>query len=92
LGLEKHFASRILQPAVHTQTAGADGNVSYLILPSGITPYFTSLGWYYSDYYQQHRNGVKIDTIVSPNREGLRHGIDEILLAALDCLIVTTDG
>jgi hypothetical protein len=35
---------------------------------------------------------VKIDTIVSPNREGLRHGIDEILLAALDCLIVTTDG
>jgi hypothetical protein len=25
LGLEKHFASRILQPAVHTQTAGAEG-------------------------------------------------------------------
>ena len=69
-----------------TQTAGADGDVSYLTLPSGITTYFTSLGWYYSDYYQQQRNGVKIDTLVSPTREGLRHGKDEILLAALDCL------
>jgi C-terminal processing protease CtpA/Prc len=74
-----------------TQTAGADGNISYLTLPSGITTYFTSLGWYYSDYYQQQRNGVKIDTVVSPTREGLRQGIDEILLAALDCLTGADD-
>jgi hypothetical protein len=69
-----------------TQTAGADGNVSYLTLPSGMTTYFTSLGWYYSDGYQQQRNGVKIDTVVSPTPEGIRQGKDEILLAALDCV------
>ena len=69
-----------------TQTAGADGNVSYLNLPGGITSYFTSLGWYYGDGYQQQRNGVRIDTIVSPTIEGIRQGKDEILLAALDCL------
>jgi len=69
-----------------TQSAGADGNVSYLSLPGGIISYFTSLGWYYADGYQQQRNGVKIDTVVTPTRAGFRHGNDEILDAALDCL------
>jgi len=68
-----------------TQTAGADGNISYLTFPGGLYTYFTSLGWYYADGYQQQRNGVKIDTIVSPTREGIRQGKDEILAAALDC-------
>ncbi len=70
---------------IGNQTAGADGNVSYLTLPGGILTYFTSLGCYYADGYQQQRNGVKIDTIVSPTIEGLRKGIDEILQAALNC-------
>jgi hypothetical protein len=69
-----------------TQTAGADGNTSDLTLPGGISTSFTSLGWYYADGYQQQRNGVKIDTIVSPTVEGIRQGKDEILVAALDCL------
>jgi len=69
-----------------TQTAGADGNVSSMSLPGGITTYFTSLGWYYADGYQQQRNGVKIDSIVSPTIAGIRLGKDEILEAALDCL------
>lgn len=71
---------------IGTQTAGADGNVSYFTLPGSISTYFTSLGWYYDDGYQQQRNGVIIDSVVTPTREGFRHGKDEILLAALDCL------
>jgi hypothetical protein len=70
---------------IGTQTAGADGDMSCLDLPSGIRTCFTSLGWYYADGYQQQRNGVKIDTVVSPTIEGIRHGRDEILEAALDC-------
>jgi hypothetical protein len=69
-----------------TQTAGADGNTSELTLPGGISTSFTSIGWYYADGYQQQRNGVKIDTVVAPTIAGIRHGNDEILLAALDCL------
>jgi C-terminal processing protease CtpA/Prc len=72
---------------IGTQTAGADGNISYLILPGDLETWFTSLGWYYYDGYQQQRNGVKIDTVVSPTIEGIREGRDEILLAALDCLV-----
>lgn len=70
-----------------TQTSGVDGNISYLTLPGGITTYFTSLGWYYADGYQQQRNGVKIDTVVSPTVAGIRQGTDEILEAAFDCLV-----
>jgi carboxyl-terminal processing protease len=71
---------------IGTQTAGADGNVSYLNLPGSITTKFTSLGWYYADEYQQQRNGVKIDSIVPLTINGIRQGRDEILNAALDCL------
>lgn len=71
---------------IGTQSAGADGNMSMLYLPNGIFTGFTSLGWYYADGYQQQRNGVKIDTVVSPTVAGIRQGRDEILEAALDCL------
>ncbi|MCX6225042.1 MAG: S41 family peptidase [Bacteroidia bacterium] len=71
---------------IGTQTAGADGNITALFLPKGLTTLFTSLGCYYADGYQQQRNGVKIDTIVSPTIAGIREGKDEILQAALDCI------
>lgn len=80
--LSYHPGSRVFG----TQTAGADGNISYLLLPDFISTCFTSLGWYYGDGYQEQRNGVKIDTVVSPTIAGIRHGRDEILEAALDCL------
>jgi hypothetical protein len=76
---------------IGTQTAGADGNVSYLNLPGGITTYFTSLGVYYADGYQQQRNGVRIDSVVTPTIQGIREGKDEILLAAFDCISGTKD-
>jgi carboxyl-terminal processing protease len=70
---------------IGTQSAGADGDVSCLTLPGNIYTNFTSCGWYYADGYQQQRNGVKIDSIVSPTPEGLRHGLDEILEAVFNC-------
>lgn len=70
---------------IGTQTAGADGSISAVTLPDGIRTFFTSQGWYYADGYQQQRNGVKIDSIVSPTIVGLRHGRDEILEAVFNC-------
>ena len=67
-----------------TQTAGADGGYSDLYLPGSLYTCFTSYGWYYADGYQQQRNGVKIDTIVSPTVAGIRQERDEILEAAFD--------
>lgn len=72
---------------IGTQTAGADGNLSYVMHPrpySIINPSpdnisFTSLGWYYEDWYQCQRNGIKINTTVSPTIQGLRAGRDEML-------------
>lgn len=83
----QYFSFHPNSKVIGTQTAGADGNVSYLNLPGGITTDFTSMGWYYADGYQQQRNGVKIDTVVSPTVAGIRQGTDEILEAALDCLV-----
>lgn len=71
---------------IGTQTSGADGNITAISLPGGITTIFTSLGLYYADGYQQQRNGVKIDSIVLPTIKGIREGKDEILQAALDCV------
>lgn len=80
--LSYHPNSRVMG----TQTAGADGNYSELYLPGSLYTSFTSLGWYYADGYQQQRNGVKIDTVVSSTVAGIRQGRDEILEAAFDCL------
>lgn len=82
----QYFSYHPDSKVIGTQTTGADGDISQLSLPGGITTMFTSVGWYYADGYQQQRNGVKIDTVVSPTILGIRHGRDEILEAALDCL------
>lgn len=72
---------------IGTQSAGADGNVCHVSLPSGIGTQFTGLGWYYADWYQQQSNGVRIDSLVEITIEGIRKGRDEILEAAFDCLV-----
>lgn len=64
---------------IGTQTAGADGNINNILLPGGTSLYFTGLGWYYEDWYQCQRNGIKIDTVVAPTIQGLREGRDEML-------------
>ncbi len=82
----QYFSYHPNSKVLGTQTAGADGNFSELYLSNSLYTSFTSLGWYYADGYQQQRNGVKIDTIVSPTVAGIRQGRDEILEAAFDCL------
>jgi C-terminal processing protease CtpA/Prc len=69
---------------IGSQTAGADGNIAYFKCP-GFTHYFTSLGWYYDDWYQCQRNGIKIDEVVTPTIQGFKEGRDEVLEHVSGC-------
>ncbi len=67
---------------IGSQTAGADGNISYMYLPGGITTIFTGLGVFYPDYRPTQRIGIVPDIVVRPTVEGIRAGKDEVLEAA----------
>lgn len=82
MGLQQHLNAF----TIGSQTAGADGNVSNLVLPGGLNTYWTSLGIFYPDTTTAQRVGVRIDSIVKPTIEDIRRGRDAVLLAAFDCL------
>lgn len=68
---------------VGSQTAGADGNISYVYLPGGITALFTGLGCYYPDGRQTQRIGIVPNIEVRPTIAGICAGRDEVLERAL---------
>jgi C-terminal processing protease CtpA/Prc len=69
---------------IGSQTAGADGNVTPLVLPGGIRTLFTGLGVYYPDGRETQRIGIVPDIEVRPTLAGLRGGRDEVLERALE--------
>ena len=69
---------------VGSQTAGADGNVSYFSLSPDMMTGFTTLGVYYPDGGQTQRIGIVPDSIVIPTPGGIRNGRDEVLEKALE--------
>jgi len=84
MGLEQHKNSI----KIGSQTAAADGNVSYVFLPGRNYAYFTGLGTFYSDYTPTQRIGIVPDIEVKPTIEGIRAGRDEVLERALDCSLL----
>ena len=70
---------------IGSQTAGADGDVTQINLPYAVFN-FTGAGILYPDGTNAQRNGVKIDIVVEPSPDGLMHGQDEQLQAAIDYL------
>ena len=71
---------------IGSQTAGADGNVTWLSLPGGIRTLFTGLGVYYPDGRTTQRIGIVPDIEVRPTLKGLHAGRDEVLERALEYL------
>ena len=69
-----------------SQTAGADGNVSYIDLPGNQRTMLSGLGVYYPDQRETQRVGIKIDEIVKPSIKGIREGRDEVMEKALEYL------
>ena len=64
---------------VGSTTAGADGNVSTIILPGNINTWISGLGVYYPDGRETQRVGIVPDVVVTPTIQGIRAGRDELL-------------
>jgi C-terminal processing protease CtpA/Prc len=71
---------------VGSPTAGADGDITSVILPGGIRANFTGLVNYHSDGRPLQRIGLLPDIAVRPTVAGIRAGRDEVLERALKFL------
>ncbi len=68
---------------IGSTTAGADGNVSEISLPGGLSTMFSGIGIQYPDGTETQRKGVKINKVVEPTIQGIKEGRDELMEAAL---------
>jgi carboxyl-terminal processing protease len=68
---------------VGSQTAGADGNITWLHLSDDMQFGYTSLGVFYPNGDSTQRIGIVPDSVVYPTKAGIRNGDDEVLDKAL---------
>ncbi|MEO2062913.1 MAG: S41 family peptidase [Christiangramia sp.] len=71
---------------VGSTTAGADGNVSRIILPGGINTMISGIGVYYPDGTETQRVGIVPDIELEPTIKGFRNGQDELLNKAIQLI------
>jgi C-terminal processing protease CtpA/Prc len=71
---------------VGSTTAGADGNVSTIMLPGNITTMISGLGVYYPDGGETQRVGIVPDVVVKPTIAGIQAGRDEVLERAVQLI------
>lgn len=71
---------------IGTQTAGADGNVSTIVLPGNYSSTFSGLGWYYADGRQTQRIGIVPDIKVEYTVESELAQRDPIMEKALELI------
>lgn len=72
---------------IGSSSAGADGNISRIVLPGGFTTYFSGIGIYYPDLTIAQQTGVKIDQVVRPTISGIAAGRDELLEKAKEIIL-----
>ena len=65
-------------------TAGADGNVSSIVLPGSINTMISGIGVYYPDGKETQRIGIVPDIEIKPTIKGIKDGKDEVLEKALE--------
>ncbi len=68
---------------IGSQTAGADGDVTNIILPGNYRTSFSGLEILYPDGGQTQRSGIRINIQSKPTLAGLKAGKDEVLDRAL---------
>jgi C-terminal processing protease CtpA/Prc len=73
-----------------SQTAGADGNASTVILPGNLKTLMTGIGAYYPDGRETQRVGLVPDVPMRPTVAGLRAGRDELRDRAVE--LITKPG
>ena len=69
---------------IGSTTAGADGNVSGITLPGGLTTSISGTGVYYPDGTETQRVGIVPDIFITPTIEGIKLGKDELLEKAIE--------
>ena len=75
---------------VGSPTSGADGEITSVTLPGGLTVGFTGQSVTWPDGRQVQRVGLVPDVSARPTLRGIQQGRDEVLEAALRYLGVTT--
>jgi C-terminal processing protease CtpA/Prc len=68
---------------VGSTTAGADGNVSPIVLPGGLRTLISGLGVFYPDRRPTQQLGIVPDLVVRPTIAGIRQERDEVLEAGV---------
>lgn len=71
---------------IGSTTAGADGNISGILLPGGIRTIITGIGIYYPDGTETQRIGIIPDIEIKPTIKGIREGRDEVLEKAIELI------
>lgn len=71
---------------IGSTTAGADGNVSTILLPGGLRTMISGIGVYYPDGTETQRIGIVPDIEVKPTISGIRNGKDELLEKAIELI------
>lgn len=77
---------------VGSTTAGADGNVSTILLPGGLRTMISGIGVYYPDGTETQRIGIVPDIVVEPTINGIRNGRDEVLEKAVEVINSVSSG
>lgn len=71
---------------IGSTTAGADGNVSRILLPGGLSTMISGIGIYYPDGTETQRIGIVPNIVVKPTIKGIKNGNDEVLEKAIEIL------
>lgn len=71
---------------IGSTTAGADGNISPIILPGNINTMISGIGIYYPDGRETQRIGIVPDIELKPTIKGIKEGKDELLEKAIELI------
>jgi len=81
-----HIEAATKTTFIGTPTSGANGNVTYMVLPGGIIVRFTGMEVRHGDGRQLQRVGIQPDIDSHPTIQGVRQGRDELLERAIQFL------
>ncbi len=87
---QAEYSCMVLQAAykkvtiVGSQTAGADGDVTGIKIPGGITTAFSGHGIHYPDGRATQGIGIVPNIKISPTIKGIKEGKDEVLERAIE--------
>lgn len=71
---------------IGSTTAGADGNISEILLPGGLRTLISGIGVYYPNGTETQRIGIVPDITVKQTIKGIKEGRDEVLEKAIEII------